>query len=129
MEKKEKTSDNRILLIEDNLDYSEMTSAMLKMSGYEVRTAPDGITGLETAKTFLPGVIICDIGLPGMNGYEVAKSIRKDESLKGVFLIALTGYAGSRDIEAAIGAGFDRHVTKPANIAVLKQLLREKKQQ
>lgn len=125
--KQKQELNNRILLIEDNKDYSEMLAAILGISGYEVRSAGDGAKGLKTAKEYCPNVIICDIGLPGIDGYEVVRRIRKDKRLKNVFMIALTGYAARSDITAAKDAGFDLHMAKPADIAVLKRILSERR--
>lgn len=115
----------RILLIEDNADFADILCSMLAQSGHEAITENNGIEGIAKAKAFSPDVIFCDIGLPGMNGYEVAKSIRSNDLLAGIFMIALTGYAGPKDIELALSSGFNKHLSKPVDIATLNQILAE----
>ena len=83
-----------MLIIEDNRDFADLLSTMLYAIGYGVNIAYDGEEGIKLAKQIKPDVIFCDIGLPGINGYDVAESIRKDNELKEIYLIAMTGYAG-----------------------------------
>lgn len=113
----------KVLAIEDNKDYSEMMCELLRFLGHDVTSAPDGIEGIKQAKEDAPDVIICDIGLPGISGFETARRIRKDENLKNVFLVSLTGYAGPQYAEDAQDAGFDLHITKPVDIEALKSIL------
>jgi len=103
----------RILLIEDNADSREMLLAILKFDGYDVSVACDGREGLAALRTLRPDVAIVDIGLPGLNGYEVAQQVRLDPQLQHVYLIALTGYGRAEDCEAVRRAGFDVHLVKP----------------
>jgi two-component system CheB/CheR fusion protein len=119
----EQTENPRILVIEDNIDVAESLSDALEMEGYQTVVAHDGPSGIEKARSFHPEAILCDIGLPEMDGYEVARRMRADESLQGVFLIALSGYARPQDVEAAIQAGFDEHVRKPADLHELEEVL------
>ncbi len=120
-----KSGKRRILVIDDIPDVAEILCSLLRYLGYEVVSAPNGIKGLARAKEFQPDVIFCDIGLPGMNGYEVASNIRRDEQLKDVYLIALSGYAQPEDIERSKEAGFNRHVAKPVDLAKLEHILEE----
>lgn len=120
-----KSDKRRILVIDDIPDVAEILCSLLRYLGYEVVSAPNGIKGLARAKEFQPDVIFCDIGLPGMNGYEVARNLRSDEQLKDVYLIALSGYAQPEDIERSKEAGFNRHVAKPVDLAKLEQILEE----
>jgi two-component system CheB/CheR fusion protein len=113
----------RVLLIEDNADAADSLSEALKVKGHEVRVARDGPTGLESARVFHPEVVICDIGLPRMDGYAVAKALRADDALKDVYLVALTGYAREEDIQRASDAGFNQHMTKPPVIDELNRVL------
>jgi two-component system CheB/CheR fusion protein len=113
----------RVLVIEDNPDAIETLSAALELFGHEVRSALDGPSGLELARTFHPEVVLCDIGLPTMDGHAVARAFRADGDLKGVRLIALTGYAMPEDVERATDAGFDAHVSKPPALDDLNRLL------
>jgi signal transduction histidine kinase len=107
----------RVMLVEDNTDARVMLQTALEAAGHRVQGAPDGITALALAASFSPDVVILDIGLPGMNGYEVARTLRtKYSSLR---LIALTGYGQDTDAQAAADAGFDAHCTKPVTIDAL----------
>lgn len=114
----------KVLLIEDSRDYSEMMCGLLRFLGHDALCAPNGIEGIKKAKEYAPDVIICDIGLPGISGYETARRIRKDAGLKDAFLVALTGYAGELYSKATAEAGFDRHTTKPVAMETLKDILR-----
>jgi len=113
----------RILIIDDNKDFATILCTLFEFLGHTAATADNGIEGLEKAKQIKPDVIFCDIGLPGMNGYEVAESIRKDDALKEVPLIALTGYAGDREKEMAKKSGFTMHIAKPVDLPELKKIL------
>jgi PAS domain S-box-containing protein len=112
----------RVLVIEDNLDAAEMLREALLMSDNEVAVAHAGEDGLAKARAFRPDVVICDIGLPGLDGYEVARRIRGEPGLSPT-LIALTGYALPEDQARAREAGFDHHLAKPFDIAALEELL------
>ena len=103
----------RVLVIDDNVDTSDMLRMLLELEGYDVDVAADGAAGIEHARVFSPDVILCDIGLPVMNGYEVARTLRTDKQLGNVKLVAVTGYGSREDVERAKDAGFDVHVTKP----------------
>jgi two-component system CheB/CheR fusion protein len=113
----------RVLLIEDNADAAETLQNALSLNGHEVRSALDGPRGLVLAAHSVPEVVICGIGLPGMDGYAVARAFRALPSLRGVFLIALSGYAQPDDLLRAKEAGFDGHLAKPTSLAALEQLL------
>jgi PAS domain S-box-containing protein len=115
----------RVLVIEDNLDACDSLRVALTLNGHEVKTAHDGIRGLELAAEFAPEVVICDIGLPGMDGYAIARAFRRHERLRSAFLVALSGYAQPEDLQRACEAGFDRHVAKPTSLDALEQLLAE----
>ncbi|HEY3322398.1 MAG TPA: response regulator [Planctomycetota bacterium] len=116
----------KILIVEDNIDAAESLRLLLEFSGHTVEVAYDGSTGLDTARKFRPDVVFCDIGLPhGMNGYDFATSFRRDPALQTAYLIAMTGYGRSEDKRCAREAGFDRHLTKPADAAELTRILRE----
>ncbi|HEY5960462.1 MAG TPA: ATP-binding protein, partial [Polyangiaceae bacterium] len=113
----------RVLVIEDNHDTANTLKDALTLTGHAVAVAYDGRSGIETAREFSPEVVVCDIGLPEVNGYEVAKELRADDRLKGAYLVALSGYALPEDIQRAVEAGFDRHVPKPPDLEQLDQLL------
>ena len=122
MEAKEACS-LRILIIEDNKDLATLLCSLLELMGHNAVSANIGTAGLRIAKENKPDVIFCDIGLPDMDGHEVAKQIRSEEHLKDVFLVALTGYAGNNDKELALDAGFNRHISKPIDSTTLKWIL------
>jgi two-component system CheB/CheR fusion protein len=113
----------RVLVVEDNLDAAETLRELLVAWGHEAEIAHDGPEGVEKARAFLPDVVLCDIGLPGMNGYEVGRAIRADPALASTFLVALTGYASADDQRRAAEAGFDRHLAKPPSIEQIQGVL------
>lgn len=113
----------RILVIEDNHDAAETTKLLLSDDGYEVQTASTGPDGLETAKIFKPQIILCDIGLPGMDGYQVARSLRQDTDLSTSYIIALTGYGQRNNQLQTQEAGFDMQITKPIDYNNLRRTL------
>ncbi|MCC5648688.1 response regulator [Nostoc sp. XA013] len=109
----------KILVIEDNEDSAVTLKAVLEYFGHEVSIANNGISGVETAREFEPHVIICDIGLPEMDGFAVAQELSKDSKFTRSILIALTGYGGQEDRELALKSGFKCHLTKPVDFEVL----------
>ncbi len=114
----------RCLVIEDNVDAAESLAMLLQLSGHETEVAFDGAVGIAKARSFRPDVVLCDIGLPGrLDGHGVARAFRADPELQRTFLIALTGYGQEEDRRRALDAGFDAHLTKPADIEELKRLL------
>ena len=106
---------HQILVVDDNVDAAETMAMLLELSGHEVRTAFGGQEALETALTFRPDVVFLDIGLPGMNGYEVAKKLLADPATARARLIALTGWGTQDDIQKSKMAGFHAHLTKPVD--------------
>lgn len=115
----------KVLLVEDNRDFVFILASVLEDEGYEVLTAHDGIDGVKKALHANPDVVFCDIGLPGMNGFEVAKSIRKEALNQDVYLVALSGYASPRHIEQSMSSGFNRHLSKPVDLLALQGILNE----
>jgi two-component system CheB/CheR fusion protein len=113
----------RVLVVEDNADAAESLSMLLELAGHQVRLARDGLEALELARHEAPEVMLVDIGLPGMDGYEVARQARLHPALAEVSLVALTGYGRDEDRERARAAGFDDHLVKPVDIAELERLL------
>lgn len=113
----------RMLVIDDNSDAADSLREALELGGHEVAVAYDGPGGLAKARELHPDVVICDIGLPGTDGYEVARAMRADPGLGRVVLVALTGYAQPEDVAKAREAGFDRHLAKPLSMEKLEQLL------
>jgi CheY-like chemotaxis protein len=112
-----------ILIVDDNVDAAESLGELLKVSGHLVHVSFDGTTALETAGSLRPDVVILDIGMPRMNGYEVARSLRSDASLKSTLLVAVTGYAQEKDRARAQESGFDYHFAKPIDIPRLVHIL------
>jgi signal transduction histidine kinase len=112
-----------ILIVDDNHDSAQSLSMLLRLSGHHVETAYDGPGALEQAANHLPDVILLDIGLPGMNGLEVARRIRENERLKHLVLVALTGYGQEEDRQRSQEAGFDAHFVKPVDLKELQKLL------
>ena len=115
----------RILIVEDNADARDMLLALLTLERHDVFTASDGPAGIDAALRLRPDVALVDIGLPGLNGYEVARRIRATEAGRAMKLIALTGYGQSADMRQAREAGFDLHLVKPVEPARLDEALRE----
>jgi two-component system CheB/CheR fusion protein len=115
----------RVLVIEDNQDAADSLREALELDGHEVAVAYDGQTGLAKARDFSPEIVLCDIGLPGMDGYGVARAFRADAALAGIRLVALTGYVGPEDLQRARDAGFVRHVAKPPSIEELEQVFED----
>jgi two-component system CheB/CheR fusion protein len=113
----------RVLVIEDNLDSAETIQEVLQMAGHEVELSHTGPEGIERARRFAPEVVLCDIGLPGLDGYAVARAFRRDASLRTAFLVALSGYATPDDVARASAAGFDRHLAKPVDAEALQELV------
>jgi len=113
----------RVLVIEDNMDAAESLRDLLQLNEHTVEVAFTGPEGIEKARGFSPEVVLCDIGLPGMDGYEVARVMRRDPTLRTVRLVALTGYAAPEDVARAQDAGFDDHLPKPPSPDRLEAIL------
>lgn len=113
----------RVLIVEDNLDTGEMYRMLIELSGHEALIAENGLLGLEMLKTTHPDIALVDIGLPGMDGYEIARRFRAEPNGDRVLLVALTGYGSSADRDRSRQAGFDMHLLKPVDPEALKSLL------
>src|SRR5262249_5720883 len=113
---------SRVLIVDDNIDCAKSLAELLRLAGHDVRLAHDGSAALELAQAFRPEAIVLDIGLPGMDGYEVARQLRARDS-KGVVLVALTGYGRDEDRRRSLEAGFDHHLVKPVGYEALRQVL------
>jgi CheY-like chemotaxis protein len=113
----------RILIADDNIDSAEMLGAVLSLNGHQVTTAGDGLAALEAAVRMRPEAALIDIGMPRLNGYEVARRIRAERWGAGMLLIAVTGWNRERDRNRSFEAGFDAHLAKPVDMAALAQLL------
>jgi len=115
----------RILVADDNQDAADSLAMILDMAGHDVRVVHDGCAALSVAQTFRPDTVLLDIGMPQLNGYEVARALRQEPWGTAITLIALTGWGQERDRQRAIDAGFDRHLTKPIDPDALEALLSE----
>ena len=113
----------RVLVIEDNLDAANRLRAVLELLGHWVETASDGRLGVSRAREFRPEVVFCDIGLPEMDGYAVARALRDEVQLRDAILVAMTGYAQFTDKRRAIEAGFHEQLAKPPSIERLEEVL------
>jgi PAS domain S-box-containing protein len=113
----------RVLMVEDNPDAAESLVMILELLGHHVRVVHDGLAALEVARSNVPDIMLVDIGLPGMNGYEVARAVRSAPELKNIVLVALTGYGRPEDKTQALAAGFDYHLVKPVDLDALGDLV------
>ncbi len=113
----------RVLLVDDDKDGADTMAMLLRMLGHTTRTACDGEECLDAMDAFLPDIVLLDIGLPGQSGYEVCRCIKGRPDGRKPMMVALTGWGGDDDKRRASEAGFDRHLTKPVDVAVLQALL------
>ncbi len=113
----------RILVVDDNVDSAKTLGILLKYLGADVQIVHSGVDAIEAIGKFQPGVVLLDIGMPGMDGYEVARRVRERREFEGVTLIALTGWGQEDDRRRTREAGFDHHLVKPADIVALQSLL------
>ena len=114
----------RLLVVEDNADAREVLVTALRLDGHEVHEAADGHAGLEAAVRLVPDVALIDVGLPGLDGYEVAQGIRSTQAGAAMLLVAPTGYGQAEDRRRALDAGFDVHLVKPVAPERLAEVLR-----
>lgn len=105
--------ERRILIVEDNAANLELMVYLLDASGYVIATAENGRAGLAAARSNLPDLIVCDVQMPEMNGYEFAQALKSDDTLRSVPLVAVTAFAMVGDQEKALAAGFDAYISKP----------------
>lgn len=113
----------RVLIADDNVDAANMLSYLLELSGFQIRTAADGLEAVKAFEEYQPEVVLLDIGMPGLNGYEVAAAIRSQPRGKRVLLVAVSGWGQESDRRAAFAAGFDHHLTKPVDFQTLQTTL------
>jgi CheY-like chemotaxis protein len=114
---------SRILVADDNTDAADSLAMILEMAGHDVRVVHDGRAALSVAQSFRPDIVLLDIGMPQLNGYEVAQALRQEPWGGNITLIALTGWGQESDRLKAMDAGFDRHLTKPVDPDTLEQLM------
>ena len=115
----------RVLIVEDDEEIAQALQRSLRLEGYEVRVAPDGERALGDARSYIPDLVVLDLGLPGLDGYQVAQRLREDPALKSVTLIAATGYGQEEDLRRSREVGFDQHLVKPIDPGELQRLLAE----
>jgi CheY-like chemotaxis protein len=113
----------RVLVVDDNADAAESLASLLELSGHQTRVANDGEQAVRTAREFHPEIVFLDIGMPGKDGYEVAKELRESADTREAVLVALTGWGAKDDRARSRQAGFDHHLTKPAGLAAVDGLL------
>jgi CheY-like chemotaxis protein len=113
-----------VLVVDDNVDAALSMALLLRAAGHETEAAHDGPAALAAAGRFRPDAVLLDIGLPGMDGYEVARALRAGANGRRLVLVALTGYGGAGARQRAAAAGFDHHLTKPVDPDELQALLR-----
>lgn len=113
----------RVLVVDDNQDTLDLLVIGIEMLGYEVFSAPDGESALAVVQAQRPDIAFMDVGLPDMDGYELARRIREDERMARMRLVALTGYSQTSDRERALRAGFDAHLVKPVNLKKIEETL------
>jgi PAS domain S-box-containing protein len=118
-----KSNGCRVLVVDDNVDAAQSLAKLLEMTGHVVWLAYDGTSALQAAIDCRPEVVVLDIGLPGLDGYQVAESIRQQATLKNTVLVALTGYGQDTDRQRALEAGFDHHLVKPADFEEIEKIL------
>jgi CheY-like chemotaxis protein len=118
----------RILVVDDNLDAAESTAAFLRLEGHEVKTVSDGNEALSSVRVFAPHVIVLDIGLPGLDGYAVARQLRERGDTSHTLLVAMTGYGQREDRERAVASGFDYHFVKPTDPRLIQRAIEQGRQ-
>jgi signal transduction histidine kinase/CHASE1-domain containing sensor protein/ActR/RegA family two-component response regulator len=116
----------RVLVVDDNLDAAATLAEAVRLDGHEVRVAHDGPSALEEAERFSPEVVLLDIGLPGMDGYEVVRKLRELPQVRGTQIVALTGFGQQSDRQRALAAGFDDHLVKPVDLDTVTAVLRRR---
>jgi CheY-like chemotaxis protein len=113
----------RVLVIEDSVDAADTLRMLLELRGHTVEVAYGGLQGVEVAATFQPDLVLCDIGLPGLDGYQVAVALRQNPALREARLVALSGYDDDSDRERSREAGFHAHLPKPIDLSELTSLM------
>ena len=113
----------RIMVVDDNPDGASSLALVLQRSGHSVRVAHDGLQALDAGAAFEPDIVFMDIGMPGLDGYEVCRRIRQMPTQQNVVLVAVTGWGQAQDKRRALEVGFDAHLTKPVDPDAVAQLL------
>jgi two-component system CheB/CheR fusion protein len=113
----------RVLVVDDNPDAADSLAMLLRLEGHDVRIARDGRAALEGAQAYLPRVVLLDIGLPGLDGYSVARHLREQPGTRDALLVAISGYGQEEDRQRSRQAGFDHHLVKPIDFSELQQVM------
>jgi CheY-like chemotaxis protein len=113
----------RVLVVDDNADTTDSLALIVELLGHTVFKARDGLAAVREAGVHCPDVVLLDIGLPGLSGYEVARWIRQQPALSGAILVAITGYGQESDRQLALKAGFDHHLVKPVDFGKIEEIL------
>ena len=113
----------RVLVVEDDLDTAEMLSVTFRMLGSSAETATSGRAGLARAKEIHPDLIVLDLGLPDISGFDVVRQLRAERATADRFIVALSGWGQPNDIARAAAAGFDAHFTKPIDLAIIREII------
>ena len=112
-----------MLIVDDNVDAAETLVMMLQLLGQTTRQAHDGKAALEAAAQFMPQIVVMDIGLPGLSGYDVVRRMRGELGMRDAYIVALSGYGSEEDRRKSIEAGFDAHFVKPLDPSALPRIL------
>jgi len=115
----------RVLIVDDSLDAAHTLGRVMRLLGYDVETALDGPAALDRAEQFAPQIVVLDLGLPGMSGYEVARQLRTRAATSKALIVALSGYGHASARDEALAAGCDHHLLKPASIEQLQTIFQE----
>ncbi|MFC5513560.1 response regulator [Massilia jejuensis] len=119
------TLKRRVLIIHDNFDAALLLSMLISAHGHNTAVANSGMEGLLLAKSFQPEIVFLDLGMPQMDGYEVAVALRAEPGLAKIYISALTGWNDAETRTRVVAAGFDKHLTKPANVGAVLQLVHD----
>jgi CheY-like chemotaxis protein len=122
LDQPDKTEKSRILIVDDNQDLATSLARLLRLLGHEVEVVFDGRKGIEAARTYRPRVVLLDIGLPNLDGYQVARTLRQ-EGFNDTMIIAISGYGQEEDRQRSREAGIDHHVTKPVDVKTIAELI------
>jgi CheY-like chemotaxis protein len=117
------TPRRRVLIVDDHIDSAELLAALLEVDGHSVQMAHDGRTALSAARAFGPDFVLLDIGLPGLDGYDVIQELRGMPGVAEAIIVATTGYGREEDRTRCLAAGFDEHLTKPVDLERIQRIL------
>jgi CheY-like chemotaxis protein len=117
------TPRRRVLIVDDHIDSAELLAALLEVDGHSVQMAHDGRAALSAARAFGPDFVLLDIGLPGLDGYDVIQELRGMPGVAEATIVATTGYGREEDRTRCLAAGFDEHLTKPVDLARIQRIL------